>query len=764
MKIAAVAAASLLIFVQPVRGTQADDVVITIHAQTPGITPFISQLTLTATDTSGLRSIKFSIAPKPGSVTRPLSATYSTDYLISRGYLLPLTAEIFLPVYGLYDDYANVVMLTYNFADGSSKQDNTTITTSAFADPCQYKNPTVLQARTDDTDLSYDYMLVDSACSFFSPGVLDTDGALRWVGPGDFNQIVGMFFDNAFYQADRSSLVRIELDGTITVLHDYSDIGVTFLHHNIDRGKFGLILDVDTESQFESVNIEVDRFGNVLKIWNLADIITAAMTAGGDDPTQFVHPSPIDWFHNNGVAYNAADDSLVISSRENFLICIDYETAAIKWILGDPTKKWHQFPSLAQYALTLAAGSLPPIGQHSPSFTYDQRLLVMDNGFHSLYQMPRGENRTYASPRKYELDLETKTATEVWNYEMDHTIYSPLCSSTYEDAPLNYLVDYAIIGGLGAADGTAQILGLNASGKKVFYYQYPALGCGKAYRSIPLHLENTRFPTTGPQILNISTRGTISSGENVLIGGFIVTGAKEKRVVLRALGPSLPGSGVAGAAQDPVLTLYDSSGSVVATNDNWESDPGKIEISADGLAPSHSNEAATIRTLSPGAYTVTASAKDASSGVGLVEVYDLSPQSGSRLANISTRGAVGTGDNVLIGGFIVGDVANATVVIRALGPSLASQVSGNVLNDPTVTIFNNYGVAIAGNDNWQDDINKIDIEEDGLAPGNDAEAATILHPPAGAYTAIVSGASSATGLALLEVYDLVPSTASMVAH
>ncbi len=124
-----------------------------------------------------------------------------------------------------------------------------------------------------------------------------------------------------------------------------------------------------------------------MKTWNLADIISAAMTAGGDDPSEFVvplAPDPTDWFHNNGIAYNRADDSLVVSSRENFLICLDYETLAIKWILGDPTKKWYQFPSLAQFALTSPPGSLPPIGQHAPSITFDQDLLVFDNGFGSL--------------------------------------------------------------------------------------------------------------------------------------------------------------------------------------------------------------------------------------------------------------------------------------------------------------------------------------------------------------------------------------------
>jgi len=746
-----------VIFIGLVRltqATQADDVTITIASQTPGVTPFISQLTLTTDDTSAFKTIQFTVAPKAGSVTRPLSGTYSTEYLTSRGYLNASTGEIFLPVYGLYDDYDNTVTLTYRFLDGSSKQDSTVITTATFSDPCGYKNPTVLQARTDNTKLSYDFIMVDNACSFFSPAVIDTDGALRWVGPGNYYQIVSTFFDNAFYQADGSALVRFELDGTITQLHDYSDIGVTFLHHNIDRGKYGLILDTDTDTQYESVNVEIDALGNVLNIWNMGDILSAAMIAGGDDPSQFVHPSPIDWFHNNGVAYNRADDSLVISSRENFLICIDYETSAIKWILGDPTKHWHDFPSLAQYAITLPPGSLPQIGQHSPSFTYDQRILVMDNGFHSLYQMPPGENRTYTSPRKYAVDVVARTATEIWNYENNQAIFSSICSSAYEDGPLNYLVDYAIIGGLGTDDGLAQILGLDGSGERVFYYQYPALGCGKAYRSLPLHLENTRFPTVGPQVLNLSTRALISNGEQVLIGGFIIGGEEDKTVALRVLGPSLAHGGIAGAAQDPSLSLYDSSGTEIATNDDWESDPREMELSVNGLAPTDPSEAATVQTLAPGNYTVIANAKDNTSGVGLVEIYDLSTESSSRLANISSRGVIGTGDNVLIGGFIVGDVSNATVIIRALGPSLAPSLSGETAVNPQLSVFDSNGAILASNDNWAEDLNATDIERNGLAPSDPAEAAIVLHPPAGAYTAVVTDPGGPSGIGLLEVYDL----------
>lgn len=136
--------------------------------------------------------------------------------------------------------------------------------------------------------------------------------------------------------------------------------------------------------------------------------------------------------------------------------------------------------------------------------------------------------------------------TETWNYEMDQSIVSPICGSIYEDAPLNYVVDYAFVGGFASQNPTAQLLGLDASGEKVFYYEWPTIFCGTAYNSIPLHLESTEFPTVGPQALNLSTRGNISGGNDNLIGGFIVSGTDSKRVALGVLGPSLADSGVSG--------------------------------------------------------------------------------------------------------------------------------------------------------------------------------------------------------------------------
>jgi hypothetical protein len=747
-----VVGAVFIVFSHLAGATQAGDTTITITGHVAGATPFISKLTLDVSNTSVLKSIQFAIDPKPGSVTRPLSGTYSNQYLVSRGFAHP--PEIILPVYGLYAGYANTVRLTYRFLDGSSKQGVTSITTARFDDPCGYKNPTFLQHRTSASS-SYDYIMVKGGCSNFSPAIIDTDGALRWVGTAGHSSFITTFFDNAIYLARGSHLYRIELDGTVTLIGDYSDRGISYFHHNIDPGKVGLLLEAVTPSQHESTVIEVDASsGNVLKTWKLADIISAAMRAGGDDPSQFVYPAPNDWFHNNSVAYNRADDSLIVSSRENFLICLDYETGAIKWILGDPTKKWYRFPSLRRYALTLAPGSLPPIGQHSISVTFDQNILVFDNGQQSTFEQPGGEQRSYSTPRKYKLDWNARTATEVWNFEMGQSMWCPFCGSVYEDAPFNYLVDFTFAHGV-TNNSLSHWIGLNSAGEMVFRYQYESLaGCLTAFNAIPVHLENTKFPTVGPQALNLSTRGLVSTGDNVVIGGFIITGTDPKTIVLRALGPSLSGFGLSDVLANPVLSVYNSSRTLIATNDNWQSDPNHFVVESNGLTPANPSEAAIARTLAPGAYTVIIRGKDAVPGIGLVELYDLSPLSNSKLRNMSTRGSVGTGDNVLISGFIVGDVDSATVVVRALGPSLAAYGVSGVLSDPTLTIYDSSGSAIASNDNWLDNINWIDVRKNALSPPDQRESALVLHLPAGAYTAIVRGANSATGNALVEVYHL----------
>ena len=740
-----------------VGANEADDTTITITGHTAGATPFISNLTLEVSNTTVLNSIRFAIDAKPGSVTRPLSGTYANHYLVDRGFEQPPPATtVTVPVYGLYAGYTNIVRLTYSFMDGSSKQTVTSITTATFDDTCGYDNPTIQQARTNSRDLSYDYLMVKGNCSYFEPAIIDTDGALRWVGTAGLSAGNAILFDNTVYLGHGPLLTRMELDGAFSQIGDYSSLGIVAFHHNIDRGKVGIILDANTTTSVASTLMEVDVSGTVLKRWDMAAIISAAMRAGGDDPSRFVYPPPTDWFHINGSAYNRADDSLIVSSRENFLICLDYKTSAIKWILGDTTKKWYQFPSLRKFALMLAPGSLPPIGQHAPSITYDQNLLVFDNGRESVFQYPRGEHRNYASPRKYTLDLVGHVATEVWNYPANQNIHCPLCSSIYEDSPYNYLIDYAIVNqGLpGGVPVFAQLVGLNAAGETIFSYRYPAPNCGTIYRALPVHLENTKFPAVGPEALNLSTRGTVSRGDDVLINGFIIAGNGPKTVILRALGPSLAGVGVSGALPDPGLSLYNSSGSLIATNDNWQTDRGSAYMAQNGFAPTNPAESATLQTLMPGAYTAVVRGRNGSEGVSLAEIYDLSPVSSSKLKNMSTRGSVGTGDNVLISGFIVGDVGSATVVVRVLGPSLAAFGVSRPLSDPVLTIYDSKGSAIVTNDNWHDNVNWVDVQKNGLAPPNALESAIVLHLPAGTYTAVVRGANGATGNALVEVYDL----------
>jgi len=751
----------ILLFVPSAGSNQAGDTTIRINGHTPGVTPFISNVSLTASDTTVLKSIQFTIAPKPGSVTRALSGTYANYYLVNRGFENPQTGEIMLPVYGLYAGRANTVTLTYRFTDGSSKQAHTTITTAAYVDQCGYNNATLLQPRTDSTDLSYDYIFISNGgCEGNSPVIIDTDNAVRWVSPTSILNALNassLFINNAVYETQGATLRRVDLDGTITWLGDYSSEGVENFHHNIDPGKTGALLEADTTAYYESVVMEVDFFGNLLKTWNLADIISAAMRAGGDDPSQFVFQrtpqSNNDWFHNNSVTYNRADDSLIVSSRENFDICIDYETGAIKWILGDPTKKWHQFPSLRQFALRLAPGSLPPIGTHGLSITYDQALLLHDNGNPSSFQHPIGELRPFSSPRKYQLDLTRKLATEVWNYEQNQSVYSPICSCVYEDAPLNYLIDFSSANSI----SNAILIGLDAEGNKIFWYQYATRGCNTAYNSRPIHLENTKFPAVQHRVENLSTRGTVMSGDNVLINGFIVSGTDPKAVVVRALGPSLSNFGLSGVLADPVLTVYDSSGAIIASNDNWQTNGGATFIAQNGLAPSNPSESAALVTnLPPGAYTVVVTGKNSTEGISLAEVYEIPRPGGtSKLVNLSGRSFVGTGDNVLISGFIVGDVGSATVVVRALGRSLASFGVGNPLSDPVLTIYDSKGSVIASNDNWKSDPNNVILlPKNGLVPASAFESALVLHLPAGAYTAIVRGANGATGNALVEVYNL----------
>jgi hypothetical protein len=257
--------------------------------------------------------------------------------------------------------------------------------------------------------------------------------------------------------------------------------------------------------------------------------------------------------------------------------------------------------------------------------------------------------------------------------------------------------------------------------------------------------------------LNISTRLPVGTGQQVLIGGFIVQGPNPKKIMLRAVGPSLP---LPGVLQDPYLELHDSAGQIIATNDNWGTtsvgglltSSQLVDILASTVAPANNLESAILATLNPGSYTAVVRGATNGTGIAVVEGYDLDPEPFAKLANISTRGFVQTSDNVMIGGFIFGGGPGATkVVVRGIGPSLSAFGVANPLVDPMLELHDGNGSTIASNDDWKS--NQTAIQGTGLQPSNDAEAAilaTNLAP--GGYTAILRGKNGGVGVGVVEVY------------
>lgn len=262
------------------------------------------------------------------------------------------------------------------------------------------------------------------------------------------------------------------------------------------------------------------------------------------------------------------------------------------------------------------------------------------------------------------------------------------------------------------------------------------------------------LPFTPPaKAVNLATRVFVDTGERVTIAGFIVTGDISKKVLIRGIGPSLAANGVPGPLADPMLTLFDDNGAVQMTNDDWKNSPDAAEIMNTGIAPQDDHESAIIASLPPGSYTVSLEGKNGGTGNGLVEVYDLASGGSSTLANVSTRGFVGSGDDVMIGGVIIGSGENPIVVIRALGPTLSANGIAQPLLDPTLELFDENGVSLAFNDNWKQGQPQCVIATQ-LAPGDDREAVIVAFTPPGNYTAVVRGKDGTTGVALVEAYRL----------
>jgi hypothetical protein len=267
-----------------------------------------------------------------------------------------------------------------------------------------------------------------------------------------------------------------------------------------------------------------------------------------------------------------------------------------------------------------------------------------------------------------------------------------------------------------------------------------------------VQLSNFETEPPAAEFANLSTRGEVLTGDNILIGGFIIGGTASKNVILRALGPSLSNQGISNPLADPTLELHDSTGALVASNDNWK-DTQQFAIESTGIPPTNELESAIVTTLAPGAYTVLVNGNSGGVGTALVEVFDLSPNVDSTLSNLSTRGFV-DGANPLIGGFIASvGTGNTSTVARAIGPDLANRGVAAPLGDPMLEVRDVDGNLIDSNDDYVPGSDSV-IDVEGLAPANSLESAIRLSLAPGNYTILVLAKASDSGTALVELYDL----------
>lgn len=280
-------------------------------------------------------------------------------------------------------------------------------------------------------------------------------------------------------------------------------------------------------------------------------------------------------------------------------------------------------------------------------------------------------------------------------------------------------------------------------------------GAKSIYDSGPAYLTSN----PAPNLVNLSTRAFVGTGNNVVIGGFIIQGSQPATVILRGIGNSLPALGITDALADTVIELHRADGTIISMSDDWIDDSWASTIASYHLDPTNSRESAILATLNPGSYTVVLRAFDNGdgklTGTGLIELYDLHT-TGGRAGNISTRGPVTTGSHVLIGGFIVGGSQTKDVVVRAIGPSLANSGVTGALSDPMVELRDASGNLVDFNDNWGSHPKAAQIQAEGLAPTQPAESALEVTLSPGSYTAVVTGVNGATGIGLVEIYDLSP--------
>jgi hypothetical protein len=406
---------------------------------------------------------------------------------------------------------------------------------------------------------------------------------------------------------------------------------------------------------------------------------------------------------------------------------------------------WNEQMDRMQFSWTVAASGTPASegdGVNSMQFSAD----IYGDDFDSNTLAVTLINS--AGSQTVETDVLFNTAYRFNSYRAVYAIFNGI---SYFDLHRIALHEIGHVLGLDHPDEAGQTVTalMNSNVSELFNLQADDIAGAVALYSAP---PDAPSPTGNAQVVQISTRGRVATGDEVMIGGFIIQGTATKKVLIRAIGPSLGASGVAGSLYNPALDLHDSTGLLIQSNDDWADTQGQ-EITETGLAPTDSRESAILADLAPGPYTAIVSGAAGGSGVALVEVYDLEPESG-KLGNISTRARVGTGDDALIGGFIVNGPQTQINVIRALGPSLAANGVAGALTNPVLDLYNSNGDLLQSNDDYSSNRDSTAIYAYGLRPANAFESALLFPSAPGSFTAIVRGVGGTAGVGLIEIYAI----------
>lgn len=465
---------------------------------------FAQRARLSTNAVDRLQSISFSVATKPGNHSADVFVQYDRSYLERRGLLDDVAGSVSFPVFALYAGYANDVDVVVKFSGGEEVLQQYMLQTPSFEHPNHDVGEIIVHRIQTGAGLNF------IAAETLGPSVVifDIDGERRWISPPLGEIVRTHFFQGDHWiiaSANNNSIYRVFWDGD-SEAHAISDPRYVDTHHNMDPGKVGILNNVGFEEgdvhHPESVLIEMEGDGTVLKSWYFDEIVSEFIQSRGEDPGKLIQ-NDLDWFHMNSAVYDKENDALLVSSRENFVIKVDYSSGDIRWLLGNPEKLWYtEYPNSLQ-TLALDITGRPPIGQHALQLSPDgKRLLLFNNGAGNLNLPNVGDNQSESVLSIYDIDEESRTAREAWRYEHMPPIFSPFCSGVHWLDDGSILASYSIVRSATIdgreIDGHSRLVHISPEGEvlyeaSVLTRESDVAGCLTVYKARAISLDKLRL-------------------------------------------------------------------------------------------------------------------------------------------------------------------------------------------------------------------------------------------------------------------------------